>query len=59
MNSDDLTMPILDRAQLAELRRSTGAAPAEPPPNAGAWLLMMMLGLGIVVTMLVLVVAWS
>ncbi|WP_337830115.1 hypothetical protein [Pseudonocardia sp. TMWB2A] len=59
MNSDDLTMPILDPAQLAELRRSTDPAPAAAPPNAAAWLLMMVLGLGIVVTMLVLVVAWS
>lgn len=50
MNSDDLTVPILDPAQLAELRRSTDPAPAAAPPNAAAWLLM---------TMLVLVVAWS
>ena len=28
MNSDDLTVPILDPAQLAELRRSTDPAPA-------------------------------
>lgn len=59
MNSDDLTVPILDPAQLAELRRSTDPAPAAAPPNTAAWLLMTVLGLGIVVTMLGLVVAWS
>ncbi|WP_224386245.1 hypothetical protein [Pseudonocardia sp. ICBG1293] len=56
-------MPILDRAQLDALRRSTekvrGPDPVAAPPPATAWLLMMLLGLGIVVAMLVLVVAWS
>ncbi len=62
-NPDDLTVPILDRAQLDALRRSTekvrGPDPVAAPPPATAWLLMMLLGLGIVVAMLVLVVAWS
>ena len=58
---NDLTAPILDRAAIDELRRTSTPRHAEPapPPAPGAWLALVVLGNLIVLAMIVLVVLWS
>ena len=75
VDADDLTAPILGRAEVEQLRRASPprhgadrhrAAPVAPPPAeatapaaGGAWLALVVLGVLVVVAMLVLVVLWS
>ncbi|ANY05438.1 hypothetical protein [Pseudonocardia sp. HH130630-07] len=62
VDADDHTAPILDRAQVAELRRAehrrTEVEPAPPPedpdPATGAWLVLVVLGNVVVLVMLAL-----
>ncbi|ALE72740.1 hypothetical protein Ae168Ps1_1601c [Pseudonocardia sp. Ae168_Ps1] len=66
VDAEGLTAPILDRNQIAELRRADSGrhghrAEPEPvtPPPAGAWLALVVLGNVLVLAMLVLVVLLS
>ncbi|BBG03507.1 MULTISPECIES: hypothetical protein [Pseudonocardia] len=69
VDADDLTAPILGRADIESLRRADSrprhrlddgpAASAVPGPAAWPWLALVVLGNLVVLGMLVLVVLWS